>query len=286
MLDGLLARSGVCPLTVVFYNPEPRRAGRTVDFWPLFKKMKDYCSRFRAIYAVLPTPGMYEFNRSLGREAFPTLLHLHIVQSDNLAPVAVDFENAPSLQVLHLENTSYNSAYRNTSNSLRSMRFRQLRFLDIPAPVLYGLEDLTIVRSPLPFYNHFDPLPQLALISLTLDGITSSGYPDDLLWFITSFRMPHLRHLELANLDHKLQFASQFLRALRPPAVYPSLRSANFTALPFSEITPVFCHALPALESLALADIDPEPLLSLLRANHTLCPALREIYVDGRIESR
>ncbi|KAJ6544638.1 hypothetical protein DFH09DRAFT_1173018, partial [Mycena vulgaris] len=240
MLEDFLARSGVRPLTAVFHYPDARRSGRTVDFWPFFKKMQDYCSRFQAIYAVLPTPGMYELNRSLGRQLFPTLLHLHIVQSDHLAPVAVDFENAPSLKVFHLENISYNSEYRNTSTSLRRMQFAQLRFVDIPAPVMHGLEDLTIVRSPLPFYNHTDPVPQLALKSLTLDGITSSGYPDELLWFLTSFHMPHLRHLELGNLDHKLQFSSQFIRALGPPAIYPSLHFAKFTRLPLSNLTPEF----------------------------------------------
>ncbi|KAJ7133411.1 hypothetical protein C8R44DRAFT_772370 [Mycena epipterygia] len=281
MLEDFLARSGNRPLTAVFSHPEPRRGGRMVDFWPFFKKMKDYCSRFRAIYAILPTPGMYEFNRSLGRQAFPALLHLHIVQSDNSAPVTVDFENAPFLVVLHLENSSYNSEYRNTSTSLRSMRFNHLRFVDIPVPVMHGLEDLTIDRSPLPFYNHADPLPHLALKSLTLDGITSSGYPDDLLWFLTSFHMPHLQHLELANLDQKFQFPAQFFRALYPPAMYPALRSAKITALPLSNITAEFCHALAALETLVLVEVDPEPLLSLLRGDFTLLPFLREICVDG-----
>jgi hypothetical protein len=286
MLEDFLARSGVRPLTVVFYNPEPRRAGRMVEFWAFFKKMKVYCSRFQAIYAILPSPGMHELNNSLGRESFPILVHLHIVQSDNLAPVAMEFEHAPILTVFHLESIRYDSIYRNTSTSLRSMRLHHLRFLDIPAPCLHGLEDLIIVRSPLPFYNHFEPLPKLALKSLTLDGIASSGYPDELLWFLTSFDMPQLRYLELANLDHKLQFASQFMRALRPPAIYPALRSAKFKALPLSDITPDFCHAVPALERLVLIEVDPEPLLSLLRADRALCPALQEICVDGRTECR
>ncbi|KAJ7704935.1 hypothetical protein B0H17DRAFT_1038845 [Mycena rosella] len=166
------------------------------------------------------------------------------------------------------------------------MHFHQLQFLELPAPVLYGLEGLTITRSPLPFYNHFDPPPQLALKSLTLDGITSSGYPEDLLWFLTSFHMPQLQRLELANLDHRLQFSAQFVRALCAPAIYPSLRYTKFTSLPLSNITPEFCHALPALETVILVEVDPEPLLSLLRADRALCPGLREIYVDGRAQSR
>ncbi|KAJ6585609.1 hypothetical protein B0H19DRAFT_1321335 [Mycena capillaripes] len=286
MLENLLARSGTRPLTAVFSHAAPGRSGRMVDFWPLFKKMKEYCSRFRAIYAIMPTPGIYELNRALGRRKLPLLVHLHIVQSDNLAPVAVDFENAPALTAMHLERVSYSSFYRNTSTTLRSMRFAQVRFVDIPVPVMHGLHDLTIIRSPLPFFNHANPIPQLALESLTLDGITSSGYPDELLWFLTSSDMPRLRHIELANLDHKLQFSSQFVRALAPPAFYPALRTAKFTALPLSEITPEFCRALPGLETLVLVKTDPEPLLSLLRADPFLCPDLHEMCIDGTLRRR
>ncbi|KAJ7028417.1 hypothetical protein C8F04DRAFT_1398936 [Mycena alexandri] len=286
MLEELLARSGTRPLTVVFSQPESTRGGRLIDFWPFFRKMQEYCSRFQAIYALLPTSGLYELNRAIGRQAFPNLVHLHITQSDNRAPVAMDFGNAPALASFHLENISYNSEYRNTSTSLRSMRFYQLRFVDIPGPVMRGLEELTIVRSPLPFFNHADPLPQSALTSLTLDGITSSGYPDELFWFLTSFDMPHLRSIELTNLDDKFGFSSQLFRALCTPAEYPALRTVIFTAVPLSHVTPEFCQALPALDTLVLADLDAEPLLSLLTADIMLCPALRELSVDGVLRSR
>ncbi|KAJ7738330.1 hypothetical protein B0H16DRAFT_96073 [Mycena metata] len=281
MLEEVFARSGTRPLTVVFSQLEPTRGGRLIDFWPFFRKMQEYCSRFRAIYAILPTSGLYELNRAIGRRAFPNLVHLHITQSDNRAPVAMDFENAPALAVFHLETISYNSEYRNTSTSLRSMRFHQLRFVDIPVPVMRGLEELTIVRSPLPFFNHAEPVPQVALTALTLDGITSSGYSDELFWFLTSFDMPHLRSIELANLDDKFGFSSQLFRALCAPAEYPAVRSVKLRAIPLSYITPEFFQALPALETLVLVDWDAEPLLSLLRADITLCPALRELSVDG-----
>ncbi|KAJ7858781.1 hypothetical protein B0H13DRAFT_2075722 [Mycena leptocephala] len=285
-LEELLARSGTRPLTAEFSHPQPGWAGRMVDFWPLFKKMKEYCSRFRALYAILPTPVIYEFNRALGRQIFPLLVHLHIVQSDNPAPVTVDFENAPALEAFHLERISYSSDFRNTSASLRSMRFIHLRFVDIPVPVMHGLHDLTIMRSPLPFFNRADPLPHIALTSLTLDGITSLGYPDELLEFLLSCHMPQLRHIELANLDQKFRFSSQFAPALAPPAVYPAMHSAKFTALTIANVTPEFFHALPALETLVLVDVNPEPLLSLPRDDCALCPALREMYVDGILTPR
>jgi hypothetical protein len=112
------------------------------------------------------------------------------------------------------------------------------------------------------------------------------GYPDELLEFLLSCHMPQLRHIELANLDQKFRFSSQFVRALAPPAVYPALRSAKFTALTLSNVTPDFCHALPALETLVLVDVNPEPLLSMLRDDCALCPALRELYVDGILTPR
>ncbi|KAJ7858981.1 hypothetical protein B0H13DRAFT_2356295 [Mycena leptocephala] len=253
LLEELLARSGTRPLTAVFSHPQPGWAGRMVDFWPLFKKMKEYCSRFRTLYAILPTPGIYD---------------------PITPPVAVDFENAPALAVFHLERISYSSDFRNTS---ASMRFIHLRFVDIPVPVVHGFHDLTIMRSPLPFFNRADPLPHIALTSLTLDGITSLGYPDELLEFLLSCHMPQLRDIELANLDQKFRFSSQFARALAPPAVYPAMHSAKFTALTLANVTPEFFHALPALETLVLVDVNPEPLLSLPRDDCALCPALREI---------
>ncbi|KAJ7176444.1 hypothetical protein C8R46DRAFT_37226 [Mycena filopes] len=281
MLDELLSRSGARPLAVVFSHPESRRGGRLVDFWPLFKKIRECCSRLCAIYAVLPTSGLYELNRALGREVLPILVDLHIAQSDNRAPVAMDFENAPALAAFHLENISYNSEYRNTSTNLRCMRFHQLRFVDIPLRVMQGLEELSIVRSPLPFFNHAEPLPQSALTSLTLDGIASSEYPDELFWFLTSFEMPHLRSITVANLDDKFGFSAQFFRAIRTPADYPAVHSVRFTAVPLSHVTSDFFQALPALETIILVDMDPHPLLSLLRADDTLCPALRTLVVDG-----
>lgn len=288
LLEEVLARSGTRPLTAVFSHPDAGQAGQMIDFWrfKFYKCMKKYCDRIKAIYAILPKHGLLEFNEILGNQVFPMLTHLHVVQSDNLSPTSLNFFNTPNLAVLHLENVDmHNSEFRN-STSLQSMRFFDMRSVDIPAPIMQGLRDLSIVRSPLPLPNDGGALPKLALTSLTLDGITSSGRDDELQDFLTSFHMPELRHIELANLDHILPFPSHFVRALSLPAVYPALRSAKFTALPFDDITPDFCRALPALESLVLVDVDPKPLLRLLRADRSLCPGLREFYMDGHLRRR
>ncbi|KAJ6585605.1 hypothetical protein B0H19DRAFT_1321328 [Mycena capillaripes] len=290
LLDEVLARSGTRPLTAVFSHPNPSQAGQIIDFWrfKLYKRMKNYCDRIKAIYVILPKHALLEFNDILGNQLFPMLTHLHVVQSDNLSPTSLYFFNAPVLAVFHVEsvNISYNSEFRNTSTSLRSMRFVDMRSVDISTPVMHGLHDLTIVRSPLIFPNDVGAPPKLALTSLTLDGITSSGRDGELQDFLVSFHLPELRHIELANLDHILPFPSHFVRALSLPAVYPALRSAKLTALPLDDITPDFCRALPALESLELVDVDPQPLLRLLRADRTLCPGLREFYMDGHLRRR
>ncbi|KAK7000478.1 hypothetical protein R3P38DRAFT_1117462 [Favolaschia claudopus] len=281
LLDRTGGLSGTLPLTVVFNRPEPGWAGRMVDFWPLFRRMRDFCHRFEAIFAILPTPGIYEFNRALGQQNFPLLVHLHVVQSDNLAPVAVDFENAHFLKSFHLEHISYGSESRNTSASLRSMRFVNVRFVDLPVSLMHGLHELTITRSPLPFFNHANPLPQIALTSLILDGIASFGYPNELFQFLTSFEMPHLQNLEVAHLDNRLHLSSQLVQALQPPAIFPALRSVKFTSLDLSSVSAVFCHALPALDTLVLVDVNPHPLLSIFRDDFSLCPALTKVVLDG-----
>ncbi|KAJ6585613.1 hypothetical protein B0H19DRAFT_1110287 [Mycena capillaripes] len=283
ILEELLARSRSRPLTAVFSHHE---AGQRVNFWPFFNKMKEYCNRFRAIYAILPLDGMYALNGALGKQGFPLLvhLHLHLLQSDSFGPV--EFGDTPALTVLHFEHTSYTSQFRSTSTNMRSMRFVDSYAVNIPDPRLRTLQDLAIVRSPLPSFGH---LLELALTSLTLEGISfanARGHVNGLLQFLTSFRMPHLRHIEFANLGQHCTFSSQFFRQLVPPPVFPALRSAKFTALPFDDITPEFYQAFPALETLDLVTIDPWPMLKVLRADSSLCPALRGFYMDGRLRLR
>ncbi|KAJ7621957.1 hypothetical protein DFH06DRAFT_1447967 [Mycena polygramma] len=289
LLDEVLARSGSRPLTVVFSHSEPHRAGQMIDFWrfKFYKKMKEYIPRFRAVYAILPKHGLLEFNQILGGQKFPLLDHLHLAQSDDLDPAGVGCFNAPMLKVFHVENlgdASHNSGY--ISANLRSMQFVDMQSVDLSLPIIHGLHDLTIIRSPIPSFDGANRPPQLALTSLTLDGITSSGRADELLEFLTSFPMPELRHIELANLNRQADFPSQFIRALPLSGVYPALRSAKFTALPLYNITREFLRAVQALEKLVLVDVEPQPLLRLLRADRTLCPALREFYMDGHLRRR
>ncbi|KAJ7174052.1 hypothetical protein C8R43DRAFT_635027 [Mycena crocata] len=238
--------------------------------------MEDLCHRFRAIHAVLPTPGVYEFNDSLGGEILPALLY--IVQSDNRVPTAVHFENAPCLTELCLENISYNSQHQ---YELAMHALSPVAVCGHPRSGYARPPGSYHWSFPLPFYNHVEPPPQVALTSLILDGIIPSGYPDDLLWFLITFQMPHLRYPELAHLDPKFQFSSQFFRAMCPPAIYPALRCMKVALGPLSDVRPKVFDALPMLETLNLTEADPEPLLSILKRDCTVCPDLHEVDVDG-----
>ncbi|KAJ7664957.1 hypothetical protein B0H14DRAFT_3696489 [Mycena olivaceomarginata] len=278
MLDEVLTRSRTHPLTVVFSYSEPLE-GEQIDFAPFFSKMAEVCHRFQAIHAILPRSAMLQFSGILGHRIFPLLVHLHIAQNDDLTPVPVTFENAPRLGVLQLENITL---CRNRNRSARLVAL----FGDIPAPVMDGLADLTITHSPSPNFKHVDVPIEIALTSLKLDKLSRSHYSFRLQEFLTSFQMPHLRHLKLSIADSKSYFSAQFLRALTPPAVYPALRSAKFTGLSLVEITPDFCRALPVLKTLVLVDMDPSPLVDLLRADSTLCPNLLEFYLDEYLRHR
>ncbi|KAF7348091.1 hypothetical protein MSAN_01761700 [Mycena sanguinolenta] len=280
MLDEVLSRSGTRPLRVVFSYCEPFQGRQMVDFAPFFHKMVEVCHRFWAIYAMMPRYAMLELSATLGHRIFPLLVHLHLVQNDYLTPAAVTFENAPSLSVVHLENITF---CRNRNRSARIAL--QSQFEDIAAPVMDRIHKLTIIRSPTPI---FEPNPvhypiKIALRSLTLDKMDRTF---GLLQFFTTFHMPHLQHIEINMESSKSRFSSQFRRALVSPAIYPALRSAKFTAFSFAHITPEFCHALPALEALVLVDIEPSPLLRLLRADASLCPALHEFSMDGLLRRR
>ncbi|KAJ7342817.1 hypothetical protein DFH08DRAFT_235866 [Mycena albidolilacea] len=278
ILDEVLARSRTRTLTVVFsYSPPDQ--GETIDFAPLFNKMIEVCHRFQAIHAILPRFAMLQFSDILGHRIFPLLVHLHIAQNDNLTPVSVTFENAPRLGVLRLENITL------CRNKSRSAQLTAL-FGGIATPVMDSLCDLTITHAPSPIFKHVDGPTIIALKSLTLEKLSKCHYNFRLLEFLTSFHMPHLRYLELSIEDSKSHFSAQLLRALAPPAVYPALRTVKFTGLSLSGITPDFCYAIPALETLVLVDLDPSPLVDLLRADSTLCLALRNFYLDGHLRRR
>ncbi|KAF7360647.1 F-box domain-containing protein [Mycena venus] len=234
MLDELLARSRTRPLSVVFSYSE-LQGGQMIDFSPFFNKIKDVCHRIWAIYAKLPRYAMLQFSEILGHEIFPLLARLHIVQDDDLTPVAVTFENAPALAVLYVENITL---CRNRSRSPRLDA--QSQFVNISAPVMDRLHSLTIIRSPPPIFRPADHPPQIALTSLTLNKLSQGHHNFPLLTFLTSFHMPHLCHIELSIDDSRSHFSSQFIQALDHPAVYPALRSAKFTALSLSNITPGF----------------------------------------------
>ncbi|KAJ6453126.1 hypothetical protein C8R45DRAFT_1112634 [Mycena sanguinolenta] len=279
MLDEVLSRSRDRPLRVVFSYCEPLQGRHIVDFASFFAKMAKVCHRFWAMYAMMPRCAMLELSATLGHRIFPRLVHLHLVQNDYLTPAAVTFENAPFLSVMHLENITF------CRNRSRSPRIALQSQEDIMAPVMDIIHELTIIRSPTPIFEStaiHHPI-QIALTSLTLDKMDRNF---GLLQFFATFQMPNLRHIEINMEGSTSRFSSQFRRALALPAVYPALRSAKFTALSFSHITPEFCHALPALEILVLVYVEPSPLLRLLRANASLCPALREFSMDGLLRRR
>ncbi|KAJ6619279.1 hypothetical protein B0H10DRAFT_2216979 [Mycena sp. CBHHK59/15] len=161
--------------------------------------------------------------------------------------VVVDFRFALSLVSFHMENIMYNAERRKMSMSVRSMWFTGLRSLDIPVPILFSLEELAIVSTPLPLFNQSQPLPHLNLTSLTLDSFPPL-FPNDLARFLTAFHMPRLCHLELCIVP-----GNHFSQQLIP------------------------------LETLDLIEVDPDPLLTLLRADPSLGP-LTALCVDRTVQ--
>ncbi|KAJ7621944.1 hypothetical protein DFH06DRAFT_1232298 [Mycena polygramma] len=281
-LEELLARSGTRLLTVVF--ADSRRVNRHSYSEAFFEQMKKYCDRFRAIYAILPT--MYALHEAMYEQTFPVLDHLHVVSKDQSSSFLL--ENTPALSTLYLEKILFNPQSFHWQPSVRSLHLIKSPYVKIPAPLLHGLHELTIIRSALPFFSSDGP--PLALTSLTLDAIPQTGpgrhSANGLLRFLASFHMPHLRHLALGHLRHGCEFSSHFFYTLSPRPVFPVLRSMELTTLPLDDLTPEFYEALPALETLVLVDVDPAPMLAVLRADARLCPALRHFYMDGHLRLR
>ncbi|KAJ6487226.1 hypothetical protein C8R47DRAFT_518490 [Mycena vitilis] len=279
-LEELLARSGTRLLTVVF--ADSKRVNRHSYSGSFFEQMKKYCHRFRAIYAILPT--MYAFHEAMYEQTFPVLDHLHVVSKDQSSSFLL--ENTPALSTLYLEKILFNPRAFHWHN-VRSLHLIKSPYVKIPALLLHGLHELTIIRSTLPFFSDGPPL---ALTSLTLDAISQAGpgrhLANGMLRLLSSFHMPHLRHLALGHLRHGCEFSSHFFCTLYPRPVFPALRSMELTALPLDNLTPEFYEALPALETLVLVDVDPAPMLAVLRADARLCPALQHFYMDGHLRLR
>jgi hypothetical protein len=97
--------------------------------------------------------------------------------------------------------------------------------------------------------------------------------------FFAYLKMPRLNRLEVARLDEGSSFA--LMNAFDAPVRFPSLHSLTLISLALVDITPDFCLAMPALEVLALRDVDPKPLFALLQAHPSIFPTLRSVSVDG-----
>ncbi|KAJ7273977.1 hypothetical protein C8J57DRAFT_1314123, partial [Mycena rebaudengoi] len=109
-------------------------------------------------------------------------------------------------------------------SNLRSLRAIELPHLQLPGPILQtGLEELVIVRTPLPFYanppNYVTQL--LNLTSLTLDDLplSLSQTGTGLRRFFRSFSMKRLTRLEVARLDER--GSAELMTAIGAPRPFP-----------------------------------------------------------------
>ncbi|KAJ7253468.1 hypothetical protein C8J57DRAFT_625168 [Mycena rebaudengoi] len=276
MLDSFMARSSTLPLTVVF-AVHPHQSSPTFDdFLKVFITMKDYCSRIRKMYAMLPSGGLGALNSIMCRESLPLLVHLHVLQLDGGEPREMKFHSTPLLAVIHIQRVFYDLRGHKGSE-LRSARLVEVPILCIPSNLMQDLQDLATVRTSLPSFL-LGPLPrQLNLTSLILDEPLESR--KFLRSFFGHFKMPRLNRLEVARLDEESSF--QFINVVNTRVHLPSLRSLTLTSLALVGIEPGFCQAMPALEVLALRDVDPEPLFALFQDHPSIFPTLRSVSVDG-----
>ncbi|KAJ7273793.1 hypothetical protein C8J57DRAFT_1313798 [Mycena rebaudengoi] len=284
MLDDFMARSASLPLTVVFGS---HFSGRTLEMcMRFFERMKYYCRRFQKMYAMLPREDLFSLNASLGRAPFPSLIHLHVVQLGGAVAANVKLEKAPLLAVIHVQKALYMYSDRRplAGSNLRSLRAIELPRLQLPGPILQtDLEELVIIRTPLPSYPHppGNYVVQLNLTSLTLDDLPASlsQTGKGLRHFFRSFSMKRLARLEVARLDER--GSAELMTAIGAPVRFPSLLSLTLRSLTLVGITPEFCLTMPALESIALVDVNPEPLRLLLHGNPSIFPTPQSLSIDG-----
>ncbi|KAJ7273993.1 hypothetical protein C8J57DRAFT_1314153 [Mycena rebaudengoi] len=253
--------------------------------FPRCGRMKYYCRRFQKMYAMLPREVLVFFNASLGHAPFPSLIHFHLVQLGGAEAANVKLEKAPPLAVIHVQKALYMFSDRRplAGSNLRSLRAIELPHLQLPGPILQtDLEELVIVRIPLPFYtNPPNYVTQLNLTSLTLDDLPLSLSQTDtglrrLFW---SFSMKRLTRLEVARLDER--GSAELMTAIGAPVRFPSLLSVTLSSLALVGITPEFCLTMPALESIALVDVNPDPIRLLLHGNPSIFPTLQSLSIDG-----
>jgi hypothetical protein len=91
--------------------------------------------------------------------------------------------------------------------------------------------------------------------------------------------MKRLMRLEVARLDER--GSAELMTAIGAPVRFPSLLSVTLSSLALVGITPEFCLTMPALESIALVDVNPEPIRLLLHGNPSIFPTLQSLSIDG-----
>ncbi|KAJ7260290.1 hypothetical protein C8J57DRAFT_1514988 [Mycena rebaudengoi] len=248
MLDRLLARSSTRALTVV----------------------DDYCSKVHKMYAFLPRRALGAFNAIMDRQLLPRLVHLHVQQLGGGEPREMKFRSAPLLAAMHVEH-AFCDPRGHEGSALRSVRLVEVPYPNIPPSLMRNLHDLAIVRTSLPSYSQI-PSQMANLTSLTLDDPLDSRMC--LQPFLASLTMPRLTRLEVVRLN---EYSSvEPTHAFDAPIRFPALRALTLASLALVGITSNF-----RLVTLALCDVDPELLFSLLQDYPSLFPALRAVSVDG-----
>ncbi|KAJ7102930.1 hypothetical protein C8R44DRAFT_746896 [Mycena epipterygia] len=293
-LDQLFARSKE---SLVSITADFRGADTPLhQYWELLKALTAYSARIYALYVIAPIHVLSMLSRVVIGHEFPRLARLQVVQefvpivspkeeivfavppwrisvdSPQLESLSITattptrHEQFNRLQELHVESSGY---FVHSSGADGSMGTPLTHFL--------GLKMLSITSSPLPSLPVCPADTQI--VSLTLANLRTADIPSGILThFLDTLRMPNLQSLVIRDVSGHLW--DELVRSLAD-ARYPALRSVVFDSLALTGIDERCFRAFASVSTLRLLNVDPQPVVRILKSDTRICPAVRSIDLGG-----